>query len=277
MVRLALSTVVLAVALAGRAMGGEPAESPPCRVTAPGATRCANLWAGGDRFVVHAGSAGQKSVRHWRYDFAANRDLRLDVEATDGDQRQSGTFFLIGNRAVLTSGLTLPLDQEIDALEVPLLTLQLIVDLLGHALPDGPGSIPAQTRLDHSEHMRAIKFAHGNTRGLIPVPWLLKGVVERSSPTTLSFDLSLSFTPELQEADELTLNFSGLWEKSPLPEELPDATRIDGWAIHRLVQSNNLEPGQAISGIEIVPSDMSFPTLGALREHITGKPVTKGP
>lgn len=274
MVRLAYFSVFVFLGFAGPLAAGTPDKQPGCAVTAPDNAECGSGWRNGNRFVIRAKSKGQDIRAEWRYEFAENRDLKLGVSIASGENTQSGAVFLIDSSTMLTNGLTLTPGQEIDTLDVPVLTLQLVLDLLERTFPDGPSKIHGEQPAHSADNANGLKIAARGAKGYIPAPWRLDGKVERISSSKILFDLTLAFKPMLGNADEQVMQFAGFWEQRPTRAKFSDATKIEGWAIHRITQTKEPDSGIALSEFRATPMGDVFPTLGALRRHISANPPT---
>lgn len=273
MVRLAYFSVFVFLALAGPLAAGNPDKQPNCAVTAPDNAACGSGWRNGNRFVIHAKSKSQDIRAEWRYEIAENRDLKLGVSINSGENTESGAVFLIDSSTMLTNGLTLTPGQEIDTLGVPVLTLQLVLDLLERTFPGGPSEIHGKQPARDADNAAGLKIAARGVKGYIPAPWRLNGAVERVSSSKISFDLTLAFKPMLANADEQVMQFTGFWEQRPIRATFSDATKIEGWAIHRITQIKDPDSGPALNEFRATPMDDAFPTLGALRKHISANPL----
>lgn len=268
MVRLACVSTFVILGLGGPAASSGPVKNPVCPVTAPVSTRCAASWSSGNHFMIRGKSAGKEKRVEWRYEFAKNRDLKLGVRIASLGGAETGAVFLIDNRTMLTKGLTLTPGHEIDTLGVPILTLQLVADLLDRAFPAGPSAVYGRQPIDEADNTTPVRIAAQGATGFIPAPWRLTGAVERLSASRISFDLTLAFKPLLDDAELQLIQFAGIWEKQPAPPMLSDATKIDGWAIHRIIQIGDSDTGSAMDDFRATRVPNSFPTLGALRRHI---------
>lgn len=271
MVRLAsLSlTLLLGLTLPGQfetSAADAPAGAARCRVSAPTA-ECRSNWTDGNRILIRAGNPDQDIHLEWQYDLAENRDLRITVTAARGTDAETGVVVLIENQAMLSRGLTLTPGQELDALGIPALSLQLVLDILELTIPDGPSSVIGPRRILAADDA-VLKIATPGARGVIPAPWRVDGTVERISPARLSFDLTLAFRPIPEDADERVMTFAGYWEERPAHTVFSDATTIEGWAIHRIARKLDAGSGIAPNALQAMPIEASFATLGALRRYL---------
>lgn len=272
MVRLAYISIFAVLGFAGPAASGNAPKHATCLVTAAVTAECAGHWASGNRFLLRGTSAGKSTRVEWRYEFAENRDLQLGVGAASPGSAKSGAIFLIDDRAMLTTGLTLTSGREIDTLGVPVLSLQLVIDLLDRAFPAGPSALHGRQPLDEADNAIPLNVAAHGAKGFVPAPWRVTGAAERLSDTRIAFDLTLAFKPMLEDAEPQRIHFSGFWEKRPAPPALSDATKIEGWAVHRITRMGDAASGLGIGDLRAAPVAGSYSTLGALRRRIADDP-----
>jgi hypothetical protein len=272
MVRLACFSVFVLLGLTGPVTAGDPDGQPGCAVMAPGHAECGSGWAAGNRFVIRAESADGSTKAEWRYDFTGTRDLNLSVTFTSSGKTETGAVFLIDDHTMLTNGLTLQAGREIETLGVPVLSLQLVLDLLERRFPGGPAAIDGRSSFHDGDDARGLNVSARGAKAYIPAPWRMTGAIERQAGARIAFDLTLAFKAMPHHTTEQSMQFSGTWERRAAPPNLPDNTKIEGWAIHRITGINESAPGDALHDVQATPISVSFPTLGALRKHIAATP-----
>jgi len=272
MVRFGVLTGCLAISLATPAQGADGNGVAACPVTTAVPPACAQSWVSGNRFMVRGTSPRNDKQVEWHYEFAANRDLKIDIRVDTSRTQQAGALLLIdNNNTMLTRDLPLPKGQEHDAFGVPVLALQLVVDLLDRAIPGGPEALEDSREVNIADSLTPLAIAAGNIKGMVPAPWALAGTVTRDSGSRVEFDLTLSFNPMLEGANSAQMHFSGYWDKRPNAPVLPDSTKIEGWAVHLISHYSDANAGRTLSGLRTTRVANHFATLGAIRRHFSGE------
>ena len=108
-------------------------------------------------------------------------NLVIDLDNVFQGKTQKGTIKLVEGRAMLTRGLSLKKGYEIDALDGPILTYQILVSLLSQAIPDGPDKLAGNKSINIKEKKKGIRIATMSASGYFSPPWALTGSV---SPRT---------------------------------------------------------------------------------------------
>lgn len=269
MVRLAYLTGCIVVFIVAPATGADRGGTAACRVMAPVEGSCAQSWASGNRFMIRGTTSSERKTVEWHYEFAANRDLKLDIRVRSDKSTKSGALLLIDKSTMLTHGLPVTRGRAFDTLGVPVLALQLVVDLLERASPGGPGALHTSRAVAIADDRQPLVISAGNASGIVPSPWKLSGTIHRGDSTAVEFDLMLAFTPMLDGAQSEEMHIAGVWDRRPNAPLLPDSTKIAGWTIHRIDRYSDAESGRTLSGFRTTPVSDSFDTLGALRRHIS--------
>lgn len=128
------------------------------------------------------------SFDHERSDFSIEIDSR-------GERQEQGTIAMVGGRVMLSRDLDLDPGSEIDSLDVPVLSIRLVMILLTRVFPEGPDQVVGRQAIDHvGEH--GIRLATPSAGGFIPAPWKLAGEVEKLGDGSIRFDLSFSAAGE---------------------------------------------------------------------------------
>jgi len=271
MVRFAVLTGCLALSLAAPVQGAGQNRVATCPVTTAATPACAQSWASGNRFMVRGTSPQNDRQVEWHYEFAANRDLKIEIRGDTSRTKQAGALLLIDNRTMVSRDLPLPNGQEHDAFGVPVLALQLVVDLLDRAIPGGPVALEGRRTVDIADGQIPLAIAAGDVNGMVPAPWALAGTVTRGSDSRVEFDLTLSFKAMLDGAKLAQMRLSGYWDKRPNAPVLPDSTKIEGWAVHLISHYSDANAGRALSGLRTTRVVNHFATLGAIRRHFSGE------
>jgi hypothetical protein len=136
---------------------------------------CASIedWATFTSISLTLSHPGQPPAATWkgRFDHKAN-DIVIDADVTTDPGRMKGSIAMVGGRVMLTKGLKLERGYEIDALDGPVLSMQLVLHLLDRVFPKGPSSIPQGQQIDRKDPI-AIRYATPSASGRIAAPWHL--------------------------------------------------------------------------------------------------------
>ena len=208
-------------------------------------------------------------------------DLQIEVESTDGKQKQKGTILLVSGNWVATKGLQLERADEIDVIDAAILQAQLPIQLLSRAFQRGPASVAARQAVDVNEatediYISTVKFGPGGNswsgaEANYPAPWKLSGVVQRIRPELVQYDLTFSFSAE---GSVKSFQISGKLENLSAAFQLPDAFSLRGWKVHRLGPNTEKTTNGTIADDGAKSAGESLKTLGDLRKN-HGLPVTR--
>jgi len=193
---------------------------------------CASIedWAAFTSISLTLSPPGQPPVATWkaRFDHKAN-DILIDADVTADPGRMKGSIAMVGGRVMLTKGLKPERGYEIDALDGPVLSMQLVLRLLDRIFPKGPSSIPQEERIDRRDPI-AIKFATPSASGRIPAPWHLGGKVAKTSGGAVTYDLVLEYPAEGRGGKTGSEKMHMVGELAVLAEPVfRDDSSLEGW------------------------------------------------
>ena len=152
-----------------------------------------SAWRGFTEVTIHLTQVGSKSTAtyHALFDFTKN-DLMIDADVRDPEAGMHGILGMVGGRVMLSRGIFLAPGSEIDAIDAPMLSIQLVEIILGRAIPAGPGSLTAaKTEFDYSGKA-GIKFATPSASGRLALPWTAKGSARQSKTGSIDFMFDLA-------------------------------------------------------------------------------------
>lgn len=193
------------------------------------------------------------------------RNLVLDLDNVFQGTPQKGTIKLVEGRAMLTRGLSLERGYEIDALDGPVLTYQMLVSLLSQSIPDGPDKFVGARNINIKETSRGIRIATMSASGYFSPPWALTGSVSRRDEETVDF--SLRFTYTHNDASS-ALWFDGTWKKLRQAPQIDSSMSLSGWQLHLLGPVEIKQEGGIILDYAAQSKPTPLGTLGELRESI---------
>jgi hypothetical protein len=204
---------------------------------------------------------GEGATLFTLYELSGNGDMRVTIDATGQGKHESGEVMLImaQRQWMLAKGIPLEEGYEIDVLDGPVLDLQLALELLRAAVPNGPSGIKEKTTLDVKEDSRPMTVSTASASGGFEAPWSLHATIAPSAEGQWSFELSVKDT-------EGTMRMSGTWQKAATPPAFADDMPLDGWQILRIGPIKRTEGNSTIFDYGAQPSDTTAKTLGELRK-----------
>jgi hypothetical protein len=160
------------------------------------------------------------------YEIGANQELRITIEGkTKRGQRETGQIMLISGQQQWMLAKNVPMEKgyEIDALDSPVLSLKLAMELLRAAVPGGPSAIAKKTVLNIDEKTRSISVSTSSASGGIDPPWALQATIEPTGAGQWSFELAVKFAE--------TMHITGTWQKDTAAPVFSDDMPLDGWQL----------------------------------------------
>ncbi|RAU22821.1 hypothetical protein CU669_05380 [Paramagnetospirillum kuznetsovii] len=217
--------------------------------------------------VVRLATANPNSSDTSRFTLSIHgqNTLTIDLDNRDQGQAQQGTVTLVEGRAMLTRGLTLPKGKEIDALDAPILTYQLLITLLNRSLPDGPDSLAGSRKVDLAETERPIQLATNSASIELRPPWKLTGTVSRRNSETLDYALVLTYATK---SGAHVMSLDGDWSKLRQPPPFDDSMPLAGWRYHSLGVVVYRQDGATVLDYTDPSHPSPLSTLGELRASI---------
>jgi hypothetical protein len=158
-------------------------------------------------------------------------DIQINVEVSDGKKITKGQIFMVGGRVLATRGPVTEPGYEIDALDAPILEQELVVRLLGAALPLGPQEIKGARKIDYKNEKTGIQFATPSAQGFISAPWSVSGDVNVVAPNVIEYQLRLTAAGTGNPAGrggEYMANFDGRLLKIA-SAKIEDSMPLGGW------------------------------------------------
>lgn len=192
-------------------------------------------------------------------------NLVLDLDNVCEGKPQKGTIKLVEGRAMLTRGLSLERGYEIDALDGPMLTYQILVSLLTQAIPNGPDTFAGAKSINITEKKKGIRIATMSASGYFPPPWALTGSVSRRDKETIGFALRFTYT---QNKATAVLLFDGAWKKLQQAPQIDSSMSLSGWQLHLLGPVEIKQEGSTILDYAAQSKPTPLGTLGELRKSI---------
>lgn len=222
-----------------------------------------NPWRDGNQFNVCLSDG--VSVYNWQFEFANSDDVCMVIDERSPHGDRFGEFMVVAGAALLSRGVTLPEGDEIDAVDGPGLVLELIVELLGRAIPSGPAVLSTSMRIDLEEPEEALAVATLSASAIFQAPWRVQGEVRRANESAFVFDLVFTHGGG---SDQLAPRISGTWTKTIPAPTLDDRMSLEGWSIF------SLGPRTSGGGLDYGagPAPWRATTLGELRRTLAAQP-----
>jgi len=145
------------------------------------------------------------------YEISANQDLKITIDATEEGKEQNSEIMLINGQRqwMLVKNLPLEKGSEIDALDAPVLSLKLVLELLRVAAPAGPNGLNEKATFNVHEQTRSISVNTASANGGLEAPWALQGTIEPTTTGQMLFELAAKHNA--------TMHLSGTWQKDAIP------------------------------------------------------------
>jgi hypothetical protein len=150
-------------------------------------------WQDFNNFTLKMTTPGNSGYSLWqgRFDKETN-DIQVNVETSENGRVARGKILMIGGRIMAVQGPIVEPGYEIDAMDAPVLELQLVVKLLGRVLQDGPSSVRSPQVIDYTDGKTGIKIATPSADGMIQPPWHVVGEVKPAQGNAIEYTLTLT-------------------------------------------------------------------------------------
>ena len=222
-----------AIALAAALAAAPPALAAPSATCGPppdGAICASGPWAEFGAMTVYAVQGESRS----RYEIVLGEGRDIKVALTENNPSYKGradALLIDGSVLVTRSDRGLP-NRGQELLSDPLLAAQEVATLLHAALPKGPKSVTASTKVNASGK-RFVVASTPTATTIYGPPWKVEGTIAPAGKDGYSYDLT--FTARVGTPDgtvqqrELVTRYSGR-VSFPVPRpRIPDSTSLAGW------------------------------------------------
>lgn len=195
-------------------------------------------------------------------------NLTVGLDMMQGARRQQGDIMLVDGQAMLLRGLEPASGYEIDLLDGPLLTHQLLLALLARSHPAGPDKVTGTRKIRHSEKQQTLEVATPSAIGTFPPPWTVTGKLVRKDRETLRFALQFAYQIGSLKTG---MQFEGEWRKSRQPPQIDPALPLAGWRLYRLGVIEYEQEGRKMHDFAAQPQNLTAETLGDLRKTLVSE------
>jgi hypothetical protein len=197
-------------------------------------------------------------------------DIQIEAETSDGSASKTRSILMISGRVMAVKGEVGERGYEMDALDGAVLQQQLVLRLLGAALPDGAKDFKGSREIDYSREKTGIQFATPSAEGFIAPPWRVKGTVKLVAPDVVEYDLALTSGVKgkpIGQGGIYASNFSGRLSKSS-SAKLDDSMSLEGWTIFGVgVQTKKTGDG-TIYDYTSAPAAEVYKTIADIRRKV---------
>jgi hypothetical protein len=227
-----------------------------------------SAWRNFNEVTINLTEVGSKSTAtyHALFDFAKN-DLMMDVDVRDPQAGMHGIIAMVGGRVMISRGVMLSPGSEIDALDGPMLSIQLVEIILGRALPTGPDGLGSTKTEFNYVGKAGVKFATPSASGHLELPWSAKGSARKSKSGSIDFMFELA-SGEKGAPGAIRNSVIGSLQMSNAPVFV-DAMPLNGWTLYGV--GAKVEQTRSGTKLDFGAKPMSQPalkTIGDVRAYI---------
>lgn len=211
----------------------EVTTAPPLAEAAAEDRECTDPspWTDFTRVALRQSSPDSPEIVEWHALFDREAvDASIDVDVHKSTEPMTGTVALIGGRIMLSKGLTLKPGTEMDALDEPVLRMNLVRIILSRIFPSGPVGLSGEQRVERTDPV-AVKNATASANIYIPGPWHVSGTATKLTDDRVTFDLTLTFPTGASAEASRTMLMSGELSMNDRPVFRDDDSLV-GWTIY---------------------------------------------
>jgi hypothetical protein len=213
-------------------------------------------------------NAGDYTSWHGEYSRVSS-DTKIDVERLDSGKRIQGTIIMISGRVLATKGLELDRGYEIDAYDGPVLLLNLTMELLARAFPDGPKSIKTASKINLTETKDGINVCTPSASADFPPPFALTGTANKSRQGVVEFDLNLTSKEEAKGAKpKYMIKISGSLSAATADPSLEESMKLDDWKVYGVGPITEKRDNSTILDYGATADKKQHKTVGDVRKQI---------
>lgn len=222
-------------------------------------------WARGNRVLLGVTQPAVGLSAEWKFERSASGEIRLDRREDRAGRPESGTLLLIDG-ALLARDARLPVGKELDAMNGPLLVLQLVLQLLERSVPGGPAQLVKDVKIDIAEPSRAISVSGIGAEGEFGAPWRLTGTIGPGGKGIVKFELDFVSSVRGSSGGRYETAIAGIWQNTPPPVVFEDAMSLGGWQVYRIRPV--VRARGAVNTVTLGTSAaMGFPNLAEVRRR----------
>lgn len=192
--------------------------------------------------------------------------IELDLRRPDGEAR--GTVAVVAGHVMLVRNMPLEPGREIEALDWPLVNIQLAQIVLGRLYPGGPSTVQGDRKIDHRDKL-AIEYGTPSAQGRIAAPWRVQGSVAQVQAGTVTFNLVLTAPLKVPGKKDDTLRMRLQGEMSMLGRAVfPEDAPLAGWKAYVLGPVMAKKGKDAAMQFGATPEAREFRTIADVRAFV---------
>jgi hypothetical protein len=224
-------------------------------------------WQDFNGFSLKVITAGESGYAAYQGSFdEESHDIQVDIETSESGSIKKGKILMIGGRIMAMQGSIAKPGYEIDALDGAILQLQLVMKLLGRALPNGPGTIAVSRKVDHEDAKAGVQIATPSAEGMIEAPWRVVGELKRASDDVVEYDLTLTF-PSKQNQETGTISLSGKLFRTN-NANIDDQLSLASWNVFGVGPQSRKQDGATIIDYNAAPETTRYKTVADVRKKL---------
>ena len=228
-------------------------------------------WQDFNSFTLNLTQPGEPGYSEWRGHInSQSNDIQIDVETQHSGAVVRGKILMIGGRVMAIQGPIAEAGHEIDALDGPVLQVQLVTKLLARALPNGPASIPSAQHIHYADSKIGIEIATPSAGGEIPSPWRLVGDVKRIKPNGMEYSLTLTFRRPGEpgkETPETSMSFEGKFFNAA-DTGIDDRQNLEAWKVFDVGVQSRKQQGSTVYDYGATPATVPYRTVADVRKQL---------
>ena len=218
------------------------------------------------RLMVSSDGTGQPV--EYLIELLSEGDARITEMDSSAPSDQWPVIVLVGGQVMLVQNMELEEGYEIDAMDGPVLMLQLTLSLLAKGLADGPTSLPTEgsVEVQKVEQEEPIEVSTTSAGGQFPAPWRLSGTATREEGDRIAYSLDLVYTSGTEKP---TVEIDGHWKKTDPRPKLDPAMALTAWKSYEIGPIERTSASGTIYDFGAQPVELEAQTLRELRLEIS--------
>lgn len=174
----------------------------------------------------------------------------------------------VGGQVMLIQNVELEEGYEIDAMDGPVLMLQLALTLLEKGIVNGPESLPTEgiVEVQKIEQAEPIGVSTTSAGGQFPAPWRVSGTANREPVDRIAYSLVFWYS---SAAKEIRVEIVGHWQRTEPRPELDPTMALSAWESYQIGPIERATPGGTIYDYGAYPKEFKARTLRELRLEIS--------
>lgn len=239
-------------------------EAPSARSATPAPSE----WARGSRLLLGVTQPALGFAAQWRFERSSTGDVLVERQESRGARLDAGVLLLLaGHGALLVRDAQLAPGRELDAVNGPLMMLELVLRLLERAVPGGPTTLVRDRHIDLSERRLPIGVSGVGAEGEFLAPWRLSGTIGPAGQGQVKFELEFASTARAPAGARYETNIAGVWQNTPPPVVFPDSLPLRGWQVYQIRPMVHARGATNVVGLG-TSAPMGFVNLAEVRRRV---------